>query len=522
MTTSGFEELLDEFALDARERLRKVESLLLTFSAGESDDPTALVNLAKAELHTVKGNAGMMGFSELQTLAHAMEAGLVAEDTGAIDVSGVLKQLDEFRRALKKQGSADADDRGAAEQESVSVTDVAEGVRVPFKLLDELMDLLAETVIERTRVADVIGAGRRLQPGDPNYVAAARTAWRNVVDEYEIFGHTLDLLQERVLKLRLVPLSTLFGSLKRLVHDESRREGKTVALETSGGNVPLDKALLELANEALGHVVRNAVIHGIEAADVRRAAGKPPGGTIRVAASAMGDEVRLSVSDDGGGLDGDALMRTAKARGIDTTDLEDPYSLLFLSGFTTKQNVDLGAGRGVGLSAVRDAVFRQGGEITIDSVLGRGTAFHFRLPLSVSIARALMLLADGEEYALPLNAVVESQRLRRGDGHRVNNAGVFRWHDRTVPLLDLGHHFGTSSVIRDEGYVVVVEANGKNRGLLADEIRGIREIVVKALDPIVGEPLGIEGSTVLGDGRAILILDPRDLVNVEPFAKETV
>jgi two-component system chemotaxis sensor kinase CheA len=148
-----------------------------------------------------------------------------------------------------------------------------------------------------------------------------------------------------------------------------------------------------------------------------------------------------------------------------------------------------------------------------------GSRFRLRLPLTVSILPAMLLRVDGEEYALPLTSIVESLRFEPGDGHTINHAGVLTWRDRVLPLLDVGHIFGTREGIRERGFVVLMEAEGKRRGLVADELTGIKEIVVKTLDPMVGHPAGISASTILGDGRVILILDPKGLASFEPFIR---
>lgn len=497
----GLEDLLAEYLLDARERIDRVEQLLLDLaSTGAGAEPAVLGRL-KAELHTLKGNSGMMGLREVQQQAHAMEDLVSAGQGGRLDTTTLLAALDRIRTELAGLGQP----VGAAGDAPRQAERAMEGVRVPFTALDQLMDHIAETVIHRNRLADALAAGRRAAGH------GQRATWADVEYEYQSLGRTLDLLQERVTSLRLTPLGSLFTSLRRLVHDEAARTGKAVGLVTEGGETPLDKALLELANEALGHLVRNAIIHGLEAPADRRAAGKNATGCVRVRAQVKGDEVMIAVSDDGAGMDAETVRRAAAAKGFAVAE-DEPFAVLFEAGFTTRAAADIGAGRGVGLSAVREAVRGRGGEIRVTSERGAGTTFELRLPLSVSIIRALLLTADGELYALPLTAVVEGRRMSAGDRHEVNRSGVLLWRGQAVSLLDLGAHFGTRPGDRQTGYVVIVEAASATRGLVADAIHGLQEVVVKGLDPIVGRPAGVAGSTILGDGRPILILDPRRLV----------
>ena len=524
MTAHAFADMVQEYDLEAQERMARIEALLLEYDSIPPAERASTLNQVKVELHTLKGNSGMMGFEGPQKTAHAMEDVVAEADTGTVDIPGLLKSLDGLRAAVriatgktdKRRVDAPAAD---AEQAQRSSNLVQGGVRVPLATLDELMDLLAEVVILRNQLGDAVIHALGLDTTSEEFSRLADQTLDDIALRHEKLGRTLDTLQSRIMQLRMVPIKLAFNSLRRIVHDEAFRGGKEVVLETQGGNVPLDKALLELANEALGHLVRNAVVHGVESAAARRAAGKPAKATIKVVATAEGDEVQIVVSDDGAGIDPKALRATAQRRGIELDDGDDPYAVLFIPGFSTKAEADLGAGRGVGLSAVQEAVRRQGGHVVVKSEPGQGAAFHMHLPLTVSIARALMIAADNEEYALPLSAVVATKRLRPGDGHMINHAGVFRWQSNLISLLDLGLNFGTATRIRDDGYVVVVESGGKQRGLVADEIRGIREVVVKGLDPIVGNPAGIGGTTVLGDGRAILILDPRALLQVEPFVE---
>ncbi len=521
MIPEGMEDLLGEYVLDATEHMTNVEQLLLNVGELEDADRAICLDRLRAELHTLKGNSGMMGFTELQEMAHAMEDSLVELGQHHIDVPALLGVLDEFRNAFQALTNAESPDQdGGLATEPDREQAVQGSVRVPFAALDSLVAQLAEIVIVRNGLYDVIESGDALDPNGDEYHTQSKRAWDELHSAYDSLRRTLDIMQDSILRLRMVSLGTLFGSLKRIVHDETAKTGKEVSLQTSGGDTPLDKALLELANEVLGHLVRNAVVHGLESPGVRESSGKPREGIVRVDALARGDEVWIEVSDDGGGIDWEALRLSAAAKGVDVESGVDQQAIIFQAGVSTKGDADMSAGRGVGLSAVLEAVRSQGGEIDVSSNKGRGTAFRIRLPLNVSIARALLISVDQEIYALPLVNVVESRRLEAGDGHELNHAGVLQWRDSVISLLDLGCHFETSSTIRDQGYVVVIEANGKHRGLITDEIRGIQDVVVRTLDPTVGKPLGVAGSTVLGDGRPILILDARRLADIEPFVKE--
>lgn len=511
MTTDLFAALHADFVADASERLDRVEEVLLDLADVESAEREKRLNVAKRELHTIKGNAGMMGLDELQAAAHEMEDGIVDLAVGG-EETALLEQLDEFRHTVATLTNGEGNAAGTDTTRSEGVV----SVRIPFSTLDPLIDLVGEMVLHRNHLANGVRVGRT--EARTTVGTAARAAWSGVEEAQESLGRTLDVIQERILRLRMTPLHMLFRSLRRVVHDESRRSGRSAQLVTEGGDTPLDRALLELAQEALGHLVRNAVAHGLESPGDREAAGKPTMGTVRLTATTRSEEVHIEVVDDGGGIDPDVISRQANDRGFDV-DPSNPYGVLFEPGFTTRAAADMGSGRGVGLSAVREAVQRQGGEISVDSTPGAGTRFLLKLPLSVSITQALVVSADDERYAVPLTGVVESFRLRPDAVHEVNRANVLVWREAALAAVDLGLLFGTRTEPSRKGHALVVEAGGKRRGLIIDGLHGVEEIVVKTLDPVVGHPRGVSGSTILGDGCPILILDPRQLVEVEPFVR---
>ncbi|HVR97808.1 MAG TPA: Hpt domain-containing protein, partial [Thermoanaerobaculia bacterium] len=285
MTPDLDREIFADFLLESRERLARLEEVLLALASGAGDDAHPLLEEARLQLHTLKGNAGMMGLGDLQAIAHEMEDHIETVDMAAPDVEDLLRGVDRFRDLLDRTAAGREGRTAAASATagaSVGLGEVnAEGVRVAFSTLDGLVDLLGEMVIFRNRVADAL-AGFKGQARE----AAKTESWEQVEESHELLGKTLDALRDSVMRLRMVPLRTLFGYLGRIVHDESLREHKLVRFEAEGGDTPLDRALLELSSEALGHLVRNAVVHGLEDPEERQLSGKPLQGIVRLSAQA--------------------------------------------------------------------------------------------------------------------------------------------------------------------------------------------------------------------------------------------
>jgi two-component system chemotaxis sensor kinase CheA len=505
-------DLLQDFSLEAHERIGRVEASLLDLPGAPPARFQDLLEQIRRDLHTLKGNSALVGLGELQALAHQMEDLTAAVGPGSAAINPLLAHVDRFRAGLRAAGCAPdplvAGVAGVAgiagAQHEPEPGQEAASARIPFATLDGLVELLAEVVMFRNRLAD--GLARCRQPATP--------VWEQVEEAHQRLGKVLDQLQEGVLRLRMVPLRSLFGQLYRLVHDESGLQGKSIRLLAEGGDTPLDKGLFELAGEVLGHLVRNAVIHGIELPEERRVLGKPAQGTLRLTAVATSREVCIDVEDDGCGLRRDAIAAAAERLGLPGAATADPAQLVFVPGLTTRRSADLSAGRGIGLATVRAAVEHRGGQIEVISEPDLGSLFRLTLPLSASITRALLLGCDGELYALPMRVVVEGLRFAPAELHEVNGAGVLTWRGKLLPALDLGCSFGTARRRRAAGYALVIAEGPRQRALLVDEIAGARDIVVKALDPLLRDVRGLAGSTVLGDGRAVLILDPTGLLDL--------
>lgn len=518
MDDLNFESLVEDFHLEARERLAQIEGSLLDIE--KATDPATheehIVAIAR-ELHTVKGNSGMMGLAELQAFAHQLED-LVAElrsDASTERVAHLLAEVDRFRTDLDEACGVEVADE--EDTEAKSSGGGRTGVRVSFAALDPVVDLLSEMVIFQNRHSDSLRQALATLPKSDQ----STEHWRDVEGSLKTLDRTLDQIRERVMQLRLVPLGNLFTQLRRIVFEENTAGERDIELVTRGGDTPLDRALLEVTSEVLGHLIRNAVVHGVESPSERVQAGKPQQATLTLVASAHTDEVLIDFEDDGKGIDQQALETKARKLGLDVPDGATLHDLLFLPGLSTRETAGTEAGRGMGLPAVAEAVHRHGGAVEAFSAPGMGSRFRLRLPITASILRGLIVSADGEEYALPSASVQEILGIDFEIRHRINNAGVFRWRGSLVPIVDLGAAFSTAEKVRDEGLIVIVEGDGRLRALVVDAVAGHQDVVVKSLHRIAGNPDGIAGCTILGDGRVIMILDPRELTKVSPTLEQT-
>ncbi|MFQ5350918.1 MAG: chemotaxis protein CheA, partial [Thermoanaerobaculia bacterium] len=349
--------LLGDFLAEAEERSARVEQILLDLPGAGSEIPE-MISRARRELHTLKGNAGMMGFDALRNAAHEMEDLTDALDPLRPDIQPLLRGLDRLRTetaALDRR----QEDRGASGA-------TVQGVRIGYERLDELVEPLGAQLLARHRMSEALATAAESAKG------AAAESIRHCNETWLELDRLLEQMQGELLELRMVPVSTLFGRLRRLVHDEAHRAGKEVRFETRGGNTSVDRALIDDAAEVLGHLARNAVVHGIETAKTRLAAGKPSVGLVRIEAAVRSDSVQIDVLDDGGGIDREALGRAAAEAGITAAE-DDLQALMFRSGLTTRHATDLSAGRGVGMDVVLHGVQRSGGSIEVASRVGVGT-----------------------------------------------------------------------------------------------------------------------------------------------------
>jgi two-component system chemotaxis sensor kinase CheA len=323
--------------------------------------------------------------------------------------------------------------------------------------------------------------------------------------------------------VRRVPLKGILQKLPRTVRDLAKDLDKQVDLELEGQMVQIDKSLIEALEAPVTHMVRNCVDHAIEPPAARRAAGKPESGTVRVRAQADEETFRLTISDDGRGLDADALRAKAVEKGqiseaqADAMTDEEAYQLIFGAGVSTAKTVTDVSGRGVGMDVVRSNIAEANGSIEIQSAKGEGTTFTITLPMTVTllVVDGLLAAVGGETYIIPLTEVKESLKPERQDISTVSGAGeVVNVRGRLYPLLRLHRLFGTAARHTDpwETVVVLVEANGHSCALLVDDLLGQQSVVLKELSDYFGRLEILRGGAILGDGSVGLVLDVEALL----------
>lgn len=443
---------------------------------------------------------------------------LVAE--GLLHADQLLQVLDEqlrrsgARTAVGAGGGAVAGltpaepDAGSAAGRTREHADAS--VRVDVGVLDGLVDLVGELVLARNRLLQE-GAG-----------AAAPSPAAHEVDRL-----TSDL-QHQVLRTRVQQIRAAWTKVPRIARDVALTLGKQVRVVMEGESTELDRSLVEAVKDPLLHLVRNAVDHGIECPDLRRAAGKDPEGTLRLSARQEGGDVVIEIADDGNGMDPVRIREVAVRRGVLDAEAAaalsdaDALELIFEPGFSTAAAVTSISGRGVGMDVVRTSLQTLGGSLEVDSVLGRGSTFTLRIPLTLAIMPALVVGVAGRRYVLPEAAVVQIVRMRTVDGRvpldRLPDGLCLRWLGRLLPVVDLTAAMDGIPVAdrtdRRSHVVVVVQSHGRRLGLLVDAALEIEEVVVKSLARAVNPYEIYSGATILGDGAIAAILDVAGLVRL--------
>jgi len=382
-------------------------------------------------------------------------------------------------------------------------------VRVDTERLDEIMNLVGELVLVRNRLQTLRSS---MAEGE---ITQAITNLDMVTSD----------LQSSVMKTRMQPIKKVFGRFPRVVRDLSRQINKEIKLEMMGEETDLDKNLVEALADPLVHLVRNAVDHGVEMPDDREKKGKPREGTVSLAAQQEGDHILLSIEDDGAGMDTEVLRGKAVEKGLMDEEAaarlsdKECFNLIFMAGFSTKEEISDISGRGVGMDVVKTRITQLNGSLDIDSTLGKGTLLTIKVPLTLAILPTLMIALGERTFALPLSNVNEIFELDTRKTNVVDGQLTVMVREKAVPVFYLNKWLmragETSKFGEGEGQVIIVHIGNRLVGLVTDQVVGQEEVVIKPLGAMLQGIPGFAGSTITGDGGIALILDVQSLLKAK-------
>lgn len=375
-------------------------------------------------------------------------------------------------------------------------------IRVDLDRVDRLADLVGELVINQAMLA------QRISEGTVGRASSAAVA----LDELEQLTREI---QESVMAIRAQPVKSVFQRMPRLAREVATLTGKSVRLIMDGEGTEVDKTVIERLTDPLTHMIRNAIDHGLESPEKRRAAGKPEEGTVRLSAMHRSGRIVIEVADDGAGINRSRVRQIAVDKGLIPADAqltdEEVDNLIFLPGFSTASTVSNISGRGVGMDVVKRSVQALGGRISISSNPGKGSTFAMSLPLTLAVLDGMVVTAADQTLVVPLTAIVETLQPKQADVHGMGgDSRVIAIRDRFVPLIDvgqvLGYRYDAADPMTRVALLVETEGGARN-ALLVDAIQGQRQVVIKSLEANYGRVPGIAGATILGDGRVALIVD---------------
>lgn len=397
-----------------------------------------------------------------------------------------------------------------------SVLNAAPGVssenvlRVDAAKVDAVLNLIGELVIGRSMLEQATSEFARRHPKD-----SLRSQFG---DALAFQSQALRALQRAAMAIRMVPADQLFRRFPRLVRDVARQCGKQVILETSGSETELDKALVDALAEPLGHIVRNAIDHGIESPAERVAAGKSETGTVRLHAFHHANQMVIEIHDDGRGLDRESIVRRALERGLLTSeraatlDCNEITDFIFEPGFSTASEVTPVSGRGVGMDVVQAALRKLKGTVAVESEPGKGTTIRLKMPLTLAILRSMLFRVSNNVYAVPLDSVVEIRRAHEQQFSRAGNREVLPFREELVTIVRLQRMQPNAGPGPDKTFVVVLTVGSRKFGFVVDALIGEQELVIKPVDEKTLASTLLSGASVLGDGTVALVLNVEDAV----------
>ena len=407
------------------------------------------------------------------------------------------------RQVVKKQKEETVGHKKA------EVAHITKTVKIDQSVIDELMDIVGELLVMKNAlpyIANNVG------------VISPEQSRRELLNKYEEISRLTDRFQDRVMGMRLLPLSYIFGRYPKLVRDLSKKLDKKIKYIEEGGETKIDKMMIEKLADPLVHVIRNSIDHGIETKEERIAKGKSEEGILKVVAHSKGDRVFIQISDDGAGIDTKKLIRKVidndmvSIEELDKMSEKEKLSLIFLPGLSTKDEVSELSGRGVGGDAVKKVVDELGGKIYVESVIDRGTTITLELPVSVALTNVFHIKMNNVNYAISMEYLVETAKIEKKDIKTANHKPFIRIRGEIIPLIFEELLLGKGYADKDEYNVLVIQGNSTKYGFVVDEFVGRLDVVQKPLEGVLGEHPFINGTSLLGNGEVIFILDPSKLV----------
>jgi len=568
------DEIISEFVTEASETLERIDPMFVDLESKGYDKD--ILNEIFRGMHTLKGAAGFLGFQPIVDVAHRAESimkrlrdaeivlsrelmDVILKSVDALrllifhiktkdgveeDISKLLAELDgaseSAKTATAPSAAAAAPEEKVKEEAMVEVKaeieekvepeplpkplpkpaaeeqaqqaakekEVVSHLRVDVSRIDKVMDLAGEIVLARNRLLN-LAAKLDMNYSDDPYV-------ESLLETTGFLDRVTSDLQLAVMKMRMQPIQKVFGKFPRMVRDMSRTLGKDIDLEMFGEDTEVDKTVIENIGDPLVHIIRNSIDHAIEFADERELKGKTKKGRIILSAEQRGTQIVIEVSDDGKGIDVEAVKKKALSKGLISEDESQKMSdeaainLIFLPGFSTKEVSTELSGRGVGMDVVKTNVGKLNGYVEVISKKDIGTTFKISLPLTLAILQAMMVGVGGEYYAIPQSMIEETLRIRKSDIKDVTGQKVLTIRGRVIPMFNMSDVLSVRS--KDDGnkdfaYVLVAIVGDRRFCIAVDELLGQEEIVIKTINGIESEECGILGATITGDGRVVLILD---------------
>jgi len=530
-----------KFVIEARDKLDISEQVFIDLEHGTDINQQEMIDKARRNIHTLKGNAGFMGFKDIEDLTHAMETALeltIDQVTSINDFQMFYDTIDELRRLcyLVSEGEPysvnqqllerlqsypngeiqtelpenQTDKTQKPKQEKTSDASPSKKnkltqdafVRIPVNKLDLMMDLLGEVIL----VASMVTHHPDIQGLE--------------IEGFENTSHQLDLLlrqlQDAAMSLRLIPISNVFQRMKRLIRDFMQETHKQINFVLTGEETEVDKSVAEMLNDPLVHLIRNAADHGLEPTDVRVSVGKSEKGTIHLSAEQAGGELRIVVEDDGYGLNRERILAKARERGLCDPD-EEPddrtvWSYIFHPGFSTAKEITNISGRGVGMDVVMNNIKNIRGKVTIDSNAGEGTCVTLHIPLTLAILDGMVIKISDILYVLPIETVVEILQIQKDQINHssVDKQFVIRIREDLVPVVFLNQLYNNEMEPEkqlESQVMLVIETDGVQLAMPVDELIGQQQVVIKPLVGHLKNIRAVSGCALLGSGNVAMVLD---------------